>query len=272
MQPSTNFRGDGRPLRIVALTLSVAISIVAIALSFASTKISASDPSPVNPPGEIPDTVTDAEGNVYVVFTPERGGVVSYRENREDVRFEAYAGAVPSASLVAVRITKGGPASNLGATHHRYTFGGNYYIIDAVDINGNPLTKPFTFRTTPMICGSPIPRELFGHGLDAIKWIATDTDGATQTVLTNAGIGFDAIGLTMLCSYVGTVPTTLAFGVAGAPPPLSTPTVVADIEPEPTKTKLPPTGGQAPNSIVATIVLLIGLGFIGATITRWRFV
>lgn len=230
--------------------LRIALALVAVStfviVPLAYEPANAADPAPVNPPGPIPAILSGTDGNLYEVFTPEGGGSIV----GEDYSFIAYPGDVPSAYIVGVRMSKGGEASNAGLTHHRYTLGGNYYLVDAVDENGVTPSPRFKFRNPPVAC-LPIPPHFFAN-IDSIAVIATDSEGSTQTVL-NSGTRVVGAGL-KVCAFVGTVPTVLAVGLEGAPGPLPpTPEVVVKI------VELPVTGGSAPTRNLAALLLILGL-------------
>ena len=228
----------------IALALVAVSTFVIVPLTYEPAN--AADPAPVNPPGPIPAILSGTDGNLYEVFTPEGGGSIV----GEDYSFIAYPGDVPSAYIVGVRMSKGGEASNAGLTHHRYTLGGNYYLVDAVDENGVTPSPGFKFRNPPVAC-LPIPPHFFAN-IDSIAVIATDSEGSTQTVL-NSGTRVVGAGL-KVCAFVGTVPTVLAVGLEGAPGPLPpTPEVVVKI------VELPVTGGSAPTRNLAALLLILGL-------------
>ena len=234
---------------IVAIALMTVSTILFVSSHFADTA-RASDPTPVNPPGEIPVIVVDADGNVYEVFTPREGGTIV----GDGFSFEALPGDVPSAVLVAVRMTKDGPASNVGMTHHRYTIGGHYYVIGAVDGEGMPFRTPFKFRKPAVAC-VPLPSGYLAN-IDTVRLIATDQDVGSQTVLTSTA-RLVGSGLQM-CGYVGTVPTTVVVGIEGAPPPLP-PTPVVEVQ----VVELPVTGGGALATKSLAIVSCAGLALVG---------
>ena len=226
-----------------------------------STKINAlqkPESSPVNPPGPIPAILTDSEGNLYDVFTPEEGGAMV----GEGFSFVAKPGDVPSAFIVGINMCERDAASNAGKTHHRYTLGGSYYAIDAVDEFSRTLSRQFKFRNPPVAC-VPVPQEFLGN-IDKLALIATDLDGTTQTVL-NSNTRIDASGL-KVCGYLGSVPAVVAAGLEGAPEPLPTPVVV---EESPSAT-LPKTGATTPPHNLTAIVLILGMVLIlaGALFVR----
>lgn len=230
-------------LRIVSALATVTTFAVVVSIY---EPADAADPSPVNPRGPIPAVLLDSEGNTYEVFTPEEGGALV----GEDYSFTAVPGDVPSAYIVGVRMSKGGEASNAGMTHHRYTLGGNYYTIDAVNENGKTPSPEFRFRNPPVAC-VPTPAHFFAN-IDSLALIATDSEGLTQTVL-NSEARVDGAGL-KVCANVGTVPIILAVGLEGSPRPLPpTPEVVVKI------VELPVTGGLAPNQIGLTLFLVLGI-------------
>lgn len=229
---------------IVAIAL-MTVSTILFVSSYLTDTARASDPTPVNPPGEIPVIVVDADGNVYEVFTPREGGTIV----GDGFSFEALPGDVPSAVLVAVRMTKDGPASNVGMTHHRYTIGGHYYVIGAVDGQGKPFRTPFKFRKPAVAC-VPLPSGYLAN-IDSVRLIATDQDVGSQTVLTSTA-RLVGSGLQM-CGYVGTVPTTVVVGIEGAPPPLP-PTPVVEVQ----VVELPVTGGAVFARSWFTIILMLG--------------
>ncbi len=68
-------RTDRNRLNVKSLVTIAFISASAIVFVSAHPTQTAwaSDPTPVNPPGEIPVIVVDEAGNAYEVFTPQRG-------------------------------------------------------------------------------------------------------------------------------------------------------------------------------------------------------
>lgn len=226
-----------------------------------STKINAlqkSQSSPVNPPGPIPAILTDSAGNQYEVFTPEEGGSMV----GEGFSFVAGPGDVPSAFIVGINMRERDAASNAGKTHHRYTLGGSYYTIDAVDEFSRTLSRPFNFRNPPVAC-VPVPSQFRGN-IDKLALIATDLDGTSQTVL-NSNTRIDESGL-RICGYLGSVPAVVAAGLQGAPEPLPTPVAVE----ESPSTTLPKTGGAMVSQGLMAIIIMCGmvLIFAGALVVR----
>ena len=227
-----------------------AFVVASFVLATVGGAIDAADPSPVNPPGPIPALLSDSEGRRFEVFTPEQGGSII----GDDYSFVAEPGDVPSAVIIGIQMTKGGPASNAGFTHHRYTLGGAFYTIDAVDENGRtPSTDKngrFTFRNPPVAC-VPIPGDYLSNVVSA-RLIATDSEGSTQTVL-NSGTRIGG-GTPTICGYVGSVPATVAVGIEGSPAPIP-PSPVVEIQ----VIELPVTGSAAPSAGYIAVFLIVGV-------------
>ena len=229
-------------------SLIVAAGVIAVA-SFIAVSVKdsthAADPSPVNPPGPIPVILTDSEGRIFEVFTPEQGGAII----GDEYSFVAVPGDIPSAVIIGIQMTKGGAASNAGFTHHRYTLGGAFYTIDAVDEDGKTPSPRFAFRNPPAAC-VPIPGDFLSN-INSIRLIATDLDGSTQTVL-NSGARVEG-GNLKICGYVGSVPATVAVALEGSPGPVP-PSPEAAVQ----VVELPVTGGVSPNHFAVILMLMIG--------------
>ncbi len=215
-------------------------ALAAIVTSFIGAGLLlASDPSPVNPPGPLPQFLADEDGNRYEIFLPEEGGSVS----GDGFWIVAEPGDVPSATFVGIRMTEGGEASNLGMMHHRYTISGNYYHVDALDENERIPDPKFAFRNPAEAC-VPVPMMSLSNIVD-VRMVATEPGGKPQTVLNSGVKSFD--GNLMVCGYVGSVPTVLAAGVEGVPGP------------EPTMAPtLPETGGWNGGSPWLALLLAAG--------------
>lgn len=230
-----------------SLALSGVVALIGLIFAFGlMTEVArAADPAPVNPPGPLPLFLSDSEGNRYDVFTPEEGGSILDPE----YAFTAQSGDVPSATIVGVRMNEGAEASNLGMSHHRYTIGGRYYIVDAVDEDGRKPDPAFILRNPAEAC-VPMPMEFLANFVDA-RLIATDEGGVTQTVL-NSGTRI-VEGVLKVCGHVGSVPTILVAGLEGQPGPAApTPAV-----------ELPNTGGFEPGGNVGWLVLILGTAVLG---------
>ena len=117
---------------------------------------------PEDPIGEIPTVLVDVDGRQYDVFTPEGGG----HFDGDSVTLSAGPGVVPNLDIVGVRADTAGSASNIGQVHHRYTLGGFWYEVRAVDADGEPVSA-YSLQSPLEVC-VPLPPELssniFGCG------------------------------------------------------------------------------------------------------------
>lgn len=210
------------------------------------------DEKPVNPPGDIPSIIADADGNQYDVFTPEDGGTF---DSGEGYSIHAAAGAVPNGEFVGVRMSDDGAASNTGMTHHRYTLGGNAYGVHAVDGSGAAVSS-YALNGAADVC-VPLPDELRSNISDVALVVINSDD--SLTIL--SGSVRIASG-TMVCGSLSGLPAQVAVGSAGAPAAIPTHT------PEPTP-EPPVTGGTAPSSsgsIVWMLLLGIAVAALGSTL------
>ncbi|MXX92332.1 MAG: hypothetical protein F4Y63_02615 [Chloroflexi bacterium] len=225
-----------------------------------SSQIETATLDPRNPEGEIPHILADSDGLQYEVFTPVSGGAFVH----ESASLTAGAGAVPDYDMIGLRISEVGPASNEGMTYGRYTLGGDWYAITAVDASGWRVEESYELNDVLDVC-VPLPAELSSN-ISEVAMVAMDSDDSL-TILSSR-VRITASG-TKVCGHLSTVPATVAVGTAGAPRPV--PTAV----PEPFDgTGSPDTGGWAPPS--QTVVLwmaLIGLtvlvGVLGVVVV-WR--
>ena len=213
---------------------------------------------PVNPPGEIPGLIPDADGNQYEVFTPVEGGTF---DGGEGYSINVPSGAVPNGEYIGIRMSDDGAASNLGMTHQRYTLGGNMYGVHAVDASGAAISS-YVLEDPAEVC-VPLPASLRTN-ISRLSLAAINSDGSL-TILA-AQVRLDEAGGTMVCGNLSNLPASVAVGAAGAPDAIPTATPV----PEP---ELPPTGGTSPASGSLVWVLLLGiavltLGSALATIRR----
>ena len=190
------------------------------------------DPAPVNPPGEIPTILADADGNQYEVFTPVEGGSF---DSGEGYSIAAASGAVPNGEFIGVRMSDEGVASNAGMTHQRYTLGGNMYAVSAVDETGTAITS--AVLDDPATVCVPLPNELRSN-ISKLAVVAINSDDSL-TIL-SAQVKITATGA-MVCGGLSELPASVAVGSSGAPAAI--PTATPEPTPEP-----PDTGGTAPAS------------------------
>ena len=213
---------------------------------------------PVNPPGEIPGLIPDADGNQYEVFTPVEGGTF---DGGEGYSINVPSGAVPNGEYIGIRMSDDGAASNAGQTHQRYTLGGNMYGVHAVDASGAAISS-YVLEDPAEVC-VPLPASLRAN-ISGLSLAAINSDGSL-TVLA-AQVRLDEAGGTMVCGNLSSLPASVAVGAAGAPDAIPTATPV----PEP---ELPPTGGTSPASgslVLWTLLLGIAVLTLGSALAISR--
>ena len=206
--------------------------------------------APVNPPGAIPETLSDADGVAYAVLTPVDGGSFT----GEGYSLEADAGAVSNGEYIGVSMAPAGDASNVGMTWHRYTLAGQRYAISVVDADGDAVSD-YGLNEAVTAC-VPLPPELRGNIADIVL-AATDHAGGTTVLSTSVKITPDGVSV---CGKLSTLPATVAVGKAGSPPEVVDP--IDDVAEGP----LPDTGGVAP---ATPWLLWLALAGMFATVTGW---
>ena len=201
--------------------------------------------TPVNPPGEIPTVLSDADGNQYGVFTPEEGGTFT----GDQFSITAKTGIVPNAEYIGVRMFENGSASNAGMSGHRYTLGGTKYSVAVIDSERNSVAS-YRLNATVEIC-IPVPVTMRSQ-ISNVEMIATSDDGTNLTVLSSS---VRVVPTLTICGNTSTLPVNVAAGIPGSPPmPEPTP----DLEPA-----LPVTGGAGPSSTgVLAWTILIGFALL----------
>ena len=204
-------------------------------------------PVPVNPAGSIPMILTDSDGNQYEVFTPEGGGTFA----GDMSSLKAGPGVVPNGEIVGLRISEGGSASNEGKTYQRYSLGGNWYEISAVDASRNNVSS-YGLNDAVEVC-IPLPDELRSN-ISSLALVVINADDSL-TILSSI-VRISSSG-TNVCGSLSSVPAKLAVGTAGSPAAL--PTAVPDTE---DTSDLPDTGGAAPSSDGMLWAMILGLAIV----------
>ena len=204
-------------------------------------RATSSTTTPVNPPGPIPETLTDSEGVAYAVFTPVDGGSFL----GDGYSLVAGPGAVANGEIIGLTMTLVGEASNVGKTWHRYTLGGSIYAIGVIDraaqeVSNYVLSEP----TTACV---PLSPELRGNISDIVL-VSTDGDGDLTVLSTRVRITPEGA---LVCGALSAVPASLAVGKVGSPPELPEP----EAEPE---EELPETGGTGIGVYMIVSLLLTG--------------
>ena len=205
---------------------------------------SAAPPSPTatpsNPDGEIPSIITDSDGNLYKVFTPEEGG----NFEGDDATVSADPGAVPNGEIIGMRTDADGTASNVGQVLDRVTLDGNYYTVSAVDAAGQPLSG--YLLDDPIEVCIPVPPRLKSNISD-VAMVSVRDDGTFAVLSSRLRLG-DA-GVTM-CAALSTLSARVAAAHTGSPSALPSPT------PLPTPID-PDTGGTTmPTSAIILLMML----------------
>ena len=207
------------------------------------TAISISTTAPVNPPGTIPETLTDSDGIAYAVFTPIEGG--SFVGDGFSVT--AGPGAVANGEFIGVGMTPTGDASNVGKTWHRYTLAGSSYSVGIIDSTAEPVSEYALGE--PVLACVPMPGKLGGNISD-IALVKTDGDRGLTVLSTRVRITPEG---PLVCGALSTVPATLAVAREGSPldPPEEEPVTIDE---------LPDTGGSRLAVYLLAAFMLIGLG------------
>jgi hypothetical protein len=182
------------------------------------TTVSDERPAPQNPTGELPTVLVDAEGRQYAVFTPEQGGIFDGGE----VSLSVDPGAVSNLEIVGLRVDASGPASNAGATAHRYTLSGDAYDVLVVDAAGSAISS-YVLHSPAEVC-VPLPA-VARRNISDVALVARNAD-ATLTIL-SAKVRITGSGVDV-CGSLGSLPASVAVGVSGAPDALPTPVTDAD--------------------------------------------
>ncbi len=215
---------------------------------------------PVNPPGVLPETLTDNDGVAYAVFTPVDGGSFA----GDGYSLVADAGAVADGEYIGIAMHRGSDASNEGKTWHRYTLGGALYSISVVDASGDAVSD-YLLGEAATVC-VPLPAELRGNIADIVL-IAT-VDDAQLTVLSSS-VKITPEGISV-CGMLSSLPADVAVGKSGSPAEADDETGGAGDGAE-----IPDTGGR---SIVAAWAMwmlvagaagvVAGVGLLGLMRTR----
>ena len=167
---------------------------------------------------------------------------------------------MPNGEIVGLRIAEGGSASNEGKTYQRYTLGGNWYEISAVDA-ANTSISSYGLNDAVEVC-VPLPDALRSN-ISNLSIVAINSDDSLTILSSRVRISTDAGA--NVCGGISSVPATVAVGTAGSPAPLPTavPEEVSD---------LPDTGGAAPSNDGMIWALILGLAslVVGGAMRRTR--
>ena len=205
--------------------------------------VAADDLVPINPAGPIPSILTDDLGTAYEVFTPVGGG----QYTGEGHSLVAPPGAVPDGEFIGVSMRRAGAASNIGQTHHRYIIAGDWYQVEAVDADSQPLTD-YRFDSAVEVC-VPLPSQLRTK-INDVAVVTSTTNSASFTVLSSL-VRLQPDGTPQLCGQLSALPAKIAAAKRGAPDALPT------VTPSPSEGETLPDTGGASWSIWALILAWI---------------
>ncbi len=213
---------------------------------------------PVNPTGHIPDTIDDAQGVSYKVFTPVEGGSYTH----EDTTFTAPPSAVPDNQIIGINITKTGPVDNNEKNNPRHKLAGYWYRVQPVDKAGQPLNA-YRLEKPAQIC-LPLPDELRSTIADVSIAQAQHSDGNLTILSSNLIITIDG---PIVCANTTALPINAAIAITAENAPQLPP---APIFQTPDET-LPETGGiqpPHPTILILTIILALTALITAFTIAR----
>ena len=220
-----------------------------------SSQIETAALDPRNPEGEIPTILADSNGLQYEVFTPVSGGAFVH----ESASLTAGAGAVPNYDMIGLRISNAGPASNEEVTYGRYTLGGDWYAITAVDASGQRVEEAYELNSTLDVC-LPLPVELRSNISD-LALVALDP--SDELTILSSRVRLSTSG-TSVCGHLSTVPADIAVGTSGVNPPRPVP--IATVEAS-GNAGSPDTGGMTlPSVAVAFWMAVIGLAVVATVV------
>ena len=198
------------------------------------------DSPPVNPAGAIPAVLMDSEGEQHEVFTPVDGG----RFEGGDFSFEAPPGAVRDREIIGVSMRRDGPATTLGRTHHRYVLAGDWYMIAAIDAEGDPV-ESYRLGDAAQTC-FPMPVEVRANITD-VAVVAVHGEGSQTILSTRLRVTADG---TVLCAALSELPARVAAARLGVPGEY-----VATSDPSLGSLD---TGGDAPSAQALLFILMLG--------------
>ncbi len=209
---------------------------------------------PVNPTGHIPDTIVDAQGVSYKVFTPVEGG--SY--TREDATFTAPPSAVPDNQIIGINITRAGPIDNNEKNNPRYKLAGYWYRVQPVDRSGQTFNA-YSLEKPAKIC-LPLPEELRSTIADVS--IAQDEHGDGNLTILASNLIITVDGL-IVCANTTALPINAAIAITAEHAPQLPP---APVFPTPDET-LPETGGlQPPHPTILILTIILTLAALITTL------
>ena len=211
-----------------------------------------------NPPGTIPTSLRDAQGNAYAVFTPEQGGT----SRLEGAVATAVAGAVANGMIIGVRIEtaeidSAQPAGNLALAN-------NGYRVIGVNAQSEPLSG-FRFNNPIPIC-LPIPDQ-FTTRLDDVRFAQMHSDGTVSPI--GQRVASSTLG-PVVCSTVAQLPSTFAVVARNPEQTVLVDSSTAADASESADALLPDAGGFAPDAALPLLVFVLAILSSGLAIVGVR--
>lgn len=210
-----------------------------------STMESSDRPVPLNPPGTIPETLTDSDGTAYAVFTPEDGGEFI----GEGFSFSADAGAVANGEFVGVAVREAGPTAETEEAWHRFEFAGASYAIAVVDGDGETAAE-YALNEAGRIC-LPLPAELRSN-ISKIAVTSFSEPGGFTVLATTVKIAPDGVSA---CGAISSLPAVVAVAAVGGRVEAAD---TVEAEGAVSGDDLPDTGGAPAASVLILILLFLG--------------
>ncbi len=209
-----------------------------------STMESSDRPVPLNPPGTIPETLTDSDGTAYAVFTPEDGGEFI----GEGFSFSADAGAVANGEFVGIAVREAGPIEDAGEAWHRFEFAGASYAIAVVDGDGETAAE-YALNEAGRIC-LPLPAELRSN-ISKIAVTSFSERGGFTVLATTVKIAPDGVSA---CGAISSLPAVVAVAAVGGRVEAAD---TVEAEGAVSGDDLPDTGGAPAASVLILILLFL---------------
>ena len=207
---------------------------------------SPTESQPRNPSGQIPTTLSDDSGLEYEVATPEQGGNFQVEDCDTCPTVTVPVGAVPDQTVIGIRATTQVTTSWEPSAINQLVIAGEHTRVTAVNQLGEPLTR-YTLNKPMQVC-VPFPPD-FRSRLDSVALFEFADEPSDNRLL--ASNVYTSDGKLTICGATNKLPTTVATARLGALEPTTTlPNIQND---------LPETGGDAPNSLVASVAVMIGM-------------
>ena len=214
---------------------------------------SPTESQPRNPSGQIPTTLSDDSGIEYEVATPEQGGNFQVKDCDTCPTVTVPVGAVPDRAVIGIRATTQVTTAWEPSATNQLVIAGEHTLVTAVNHLGEPLAR-YTLNKPMQVC-VPLPAA-FRSRLDTVA-LFEFADEPTDNRLLASNV-YTSDGKLTICGATNKLPTTIAPARLGAlEPEMSMPNIQDD---------LPETGGDAPNSLVALVAVMIGIVLIAISL------